>query len=102
MGGRPQTAPGDARTPPRVVSAPADSARSPREDADLRIRDRIVCLEMAPGSVVQEARLREELEIGRTPIREALQRLAHEELVRSGPRRGTFVTDHNNTSLRRI
>jgi DNA-binding GntR family transcriptional regulator len=84
------------------MAAPADGARSQSEEAYLRIRDRIVCLEMAPGSVVHEARLRQELEIGRTPIREALQRLALENLVRSIPHRGTFVTDVNITDLARI
>jgi DNA-binding GntR family transcriptional regulator len=79
-----------------------DGARSQSEEAYLRIRDRIVCLDMPPGSVVQEGRLREELAIGRTPIREALQRLAHENLVRSIPHRGTFVTDVNITDLARI
>ena len=57
---------------------------------------------MPPGSVVEEDRLRDELEIGRTPIREALQRLAWENLVRSVPHRGTFVTDVNITDLARI
>jgi DNA-binding GntR family transcriptional regulator len=57
---------------------------------------------MPPGSVVHEARLREELDIGRTPIREALQRLALENLVKSVPHRGTFVTDVNITDLARI
>src|SRR5579872_4431652 len=57
---------------------------------------------MPPGSVVNEARLREELKIGRTPIREALQRLARENLVRSIPHHGTFVTDVNITDLARI
>ena len=79
-----------------------DVARSQSEEAYLRIRDRIVCLEMPPGSVVEEGRLRDELEIGRTPIREALQRLAWENLVRSVPHRGTFVTDVNITDLARI
>ena len=77
-------------------------ARSQGEQAYLRIRERIVCLDMPPGSVVNEARLREELGIGRTPIREALQRLARENLVKSIPHRGTFVTDVNITDLARI
>jgi len=77
-------------------------ARSQSEEAYLRIRDRIVSLEMPPGSVVNEARLRENLNIGRTPIREALQRLARENLVKSVPHRGTFVTDVNITDLARI
>jgi DNA-binding GntR family transcriptional regulator len=79
-----------------------DAVRSQSEEAYLRIRERIVCLDMPPGSVVEEGRLRDELEIGRTPIREALQRLAWENLVRSVPHRGTFVTDVNITDLARI
>ena len=77
-------------------------ARSQSEEAYLRIRERIVSLDMPPGSVVNESRLREQLKIGRTPIREALQRLARENLVRSIPHRGTFVTDVNITDLARI
>ena len=80
----------------------AESTRSQSEEAYLRILGRIVTLDMPPGSVVEEARLRDELEIGRTPIREALQRLAHENLVRSVPHRGTFVTAVNITDLARI
>jgi DNA-binding GntR family transcriptional regulator len=85
-----------------MAVAEAVEARSQSEEAYLRIRDRIVSLDMAPGSVVNETRLREELRIGRTPIREALQRLARENLVRSIPHRGTFVTDVNITDLARI
>src|SRR6266576_7028565 len=77
-------------------------ARSQSELAYLRNSERIVSLDMPPGSVVNEGRLREELGIGRTPIREALQRLARENLVRSIPHRGTFVTDVNITDLARI
>jgi len=92
---------GDAVPSLAVVDAP-EAARSQSEAAYMRIKDRIVCLDMAPGSVVHESRLREELEIGRTPIREALQRLALENLVKSIPHRGTFVTDVNITDLARI
>jgi DNA-binding GntR family transcriptional regulator len=86
----------------RTQSSVPEGARSQSEEAYIRIRDRIVCLAMPPGSVVEEGRLRDELEIGRTPIREALQRLAWENLVRSVPHRGTFVTDVNITDLARI
>src|SRR5260370_13096577 len=85
----------------RTQSVVPDVARSQSEEAYLRIRDRIVCLDMPPGSVVEEGRLRDELEIGRTPIREALQRLAWESLVRSVPHRATFVTHVNITDLAR-
>lgn len=85
-----------------MAVAEAVEQRSQSELAYGRILERIVSLEMRPGSVVNEARLREELGIGRTPIREALQRLARENLVRSIPHRGTFVTDVNITDLARI
>jgi len=85
-----------------LAVAEPEVARSQSDEAYLRIRERIVSLEMPPGSVVNESRLREELKIGRTPIREALQRLARENLVRSVPHRGTFVTDVNITDLARI
>ena len=48
------------------------------EQAYRLIRAMIVRLELTPGSVVREEDLQEQLEIGRTPIREALQRLADE------------------------
>src|SRR5438309_3490134 len=85
-----------------MAVAEAVATRTQSEEAYARILERIVSLEMAPGSVVNEARLREDLKIGRTPIREALQRLARENLVRSIPHRGTFVTDVNVTDLARI
>lgn len=85
-----------------MAIAEAVEQRSQSELAYRRILERIVSLEMPPGSVVNETRLREELGIGRTPIREALQRLARENLVRPVPHRGTFVTDVNITDLARI
>lgn len=85
-----------------AILGPPEGGRSQSEEAYLRILEKIVSLDLAPGSVVNEGRLREDLAIGRTPIREALQRLAHEKLVRSVPHRGTFVTDVNITDLARI
>jgi DNA-binding GntR family transcriptional regulator len=88
---------------PRVtIFRHGEPPRSQSEAAYLLIRDRILSLALPPGSLVHEAQLREELAIGRTPIREALQRLAHEKLVRSVPNRGTFITDVNITDLARI
>jgi DNA-binding GntR family transcriptional regulator len=55
----------------------------------------IVRLELPPGGAVSEAMLSERLGIGRTPIREALQRLARERLVQILPRRGVIVSDIN-------
>lgn len=66
------------------------------------IRYKIVSLELGPGEVIDETALREELELGRTPIREALQRLALEQLVTIIPRRGMFVTEIRLTDLQRL
>ncbi|MDW3219437.1 MAG: GntR family transcriptional regulator [Acidimicrobiales bacterium] len=61
------------------------------EQAYADLRTMIVRLELAPGDVLREDDLRARLGIGRTPIREALQRLAREHFVTVIPRRGMFV-----------
>ncbi len=55
----------------------------------------IVTLKLAPGAAVSEQELAASLGIGRTPIREALQRLARESLVAILPRRGILVSEVN-------
>ena len=55
----------------------------------------IVTLKLLPGSAISETALSQSLGIGRTPIREALQRLARESLVAIFPRRGIFVAEIN-------
>jgi DNA-binding GntR family transcriptional regulator len=62
------------------------------ERAYLDLRDRIVTLRLAPGTLLREDELMRELAIGRTPLREAIKRLALENLVAVQPRSGTFVT----------
>ncbi len=62
------------------------------EQAYQKLRHMIVRLDFAPGDVLSEEALRELLGIGRTPIREALQRLAREHFVTVIPRRGMFVS----------
>jgi DNA-binding GntR family transcriptional regulator len=51
----------------------------------------IVTLELAPGSVTTEGALIERLGLGRTPVREAVQRLAWEGLLEVRPRSGLAV-----------
>jgi DNA-binding GntR family transcriptional regulator len=63
------------------------------EQAYQAIRAMIVSLDLRPGAVIDERLLMERLGIGRTPIREALRRLAQERLVEVFPRRGMFVTN---------
>jgi len=66
------------------------------------LKARIVNLELPPGSVIKENELMQELELGRTPIREALQRLARDDLVVILPRRGMYVAEVGVTDLKHI
>jgi DNA-binding GntR family transcriptional regulator len=80
--------------------AAGDSGRQPAarliaERAYFELRDRIVTLRLPPGSALVEDGLMRELAIGRTPLREAIKRLALENLVEVRPRRGTYVTGVN-------
>ena len=59
-------------------------------------------LRLPPGAVVSEKELSLRLDIGRTPIREALQRLARERLVTILPRRGIVVSEVNVKSQLRL
>ncbi len=63
------------------------------ERAYRELRDRIITLRLAPGTALREDELMADLHIGRTPLREAVKRLALENLVAVQPRRGTYVTD---------
>jgi len=51
----------------------------------------IVTLELAPGSIATEGMLLDRLALGRTPVREAIQRLAWEGLLEIRPRAGLAI-----------
>ena len=82
-------------------SAVAVSEEDRRSGASLTDRayhaleEMIVTLKLEPGAVLSESVLAAELGIGRTPIREALQRLTREGLVTILPRKGILVTEIN-------
>ena len=78
-------------TPAQIPDASA--TRLVAERAYEELRERIVTLHLAPGTALREDALMSEMGIGRTPLREAVKRLALENLVAVQPRRGTFVTD---------
>jgi DNA-binding GntR family transcriptional regulator len=88
----PPTQRSGARRPPGARELLADRAYSD-------LRDRIVTLRIAPGAPIDEDVLGAELGIGRTPVREAIKRLALENLVSVFPRRGTFASEINITDL---
>jgi GntR family transcriptional regulator, rspAB operon transcriptional repressor len=70
---------------------PKNQGLSLNEVAFRKINELIVSLKLRPGSLVDERNLEAKLKIGRTPIREALFRLAAEGLVEAVPNRGFFV-----------
>jgi DNA-binding GntR family transcriptional regulator len=55
------------------------------------LRDEILNLKLAPGSPIDEVQLGERFGMSRTPIREALVRLAEDGLVTTLPNRSTMV-----------
>lgn len=72
------------------------------DEVAAQLRDRIFSGELLPGSFLDEARLAEELQISRTPLREALKVLNAEGLVRHEPRRGCFVNEVTEQDLDEI
>lgn len=84
-----------ARKAKKLAPALADQART-------RLEELIVTLQLPPGSVWSEAQLSGKLGIGRTPVREALQRLQTDYLVKIVPRFGAQVTEINVTQHLRM
>jgi DNA-binding GntR family transcriptional regulator len=89
------------------VSTPAEipdaaATRLVAERAYEEMRDRIVTLHLPPGTVLREETLMSEMKIGRTPLREAVKRLALENLVEVQPRRGTFVSAIETADIQNI
>ncbi len=72
------------------------------EKAYQLIKEQIITLGLKPLAVIDEQVLMNSLQLGRTPIREALHRLATEDLVIIAPRRGMFVADISITDLQKI
>jgi DNA-binding GntR family transcriptional regulator len=86
----------------RKQRPPARRAGSPRkgvnaltltERAYRELEEEIVTLRLKPGEFLSEYALSVSLRIGRTPIREALQRLAREGLITILPRKGILVAE---------
>jgi DNA-binding GntR family transcriptional regulator len=73
----------------------ADVISIPRQvlhqEVALRLRQRIVEGQLAPGAKLNERELSESLEVSRTPLREAIKMLAAEGLVELLPNRGAVV-----------
>src|SRR6201994_3169921 len=86
-----------------VVSESRGSQRGLLADRAYKaLRDRLVTLRIARGAPIDEDLIGQELVMGRTPVREAIKRLALENLVTVFPRRGTFASEINITDLAHI
>lgn len=81
----------------RVASGVATPVIGPKatltELAYEMLEEAIVTLRIAPGTALSEQALVEMTGIGRTPIREAIQRLAREHLIVVLPQRGLLVSE---------
>ena len=74
------------------IAAVNKARTSLTDQAYARLRERIITGQLPPGSEVSEMELADELEMSKTPVREALGRLGVEGLVEAFPRRGYRVT----------
>lgn len=75
------------------VSRKCAAGESQAQYAHRLIEEMIVTLALPPGSRISEQALSAQLGIGRTPVREALQRLAYERTIKILPRSGVIVSD---------
>lgn len=78
-----------------MAKRPSRSEQTLTDKAYVILEEQIITQDLAPGELLSEKTLSEELGIGRTPVREALQRLAQDGLVNIMPRRGIMVSEIN-------
>ncbi len=69
------------------------------DQAYAALEELLVTMKLAPGSMASEGDLIEHTGIGRTPVREAIQRLASEELLQVIPRKGLMVTAVSRSNM---
>ena len=81
-----------------LVAGSAESPPSLAEQAYQLLEHKLVTLELAPGSVISEGQLIDMTGLGRTPVREAMQRLAYQEMFDVMPRKGLLVTPVSRAS----
>jgi DNA-binding GntR family transcriptional regulator len=77
----------------------AESPLSLAEQAYHLLEEKLVKLELPPGSMISEGKLIEMSGLGRTPVREALQRLAQQEFFLVMPRKGLQVSPLSRSSM---
>jgi GntR family transcriptional regulator, gluconate operon transcriptional repressor len=81
---------------------PLQTPRPLAEDAADRIREEILSGGFRPGEHLVEARIAQQLNVSRGPVREAFKLLRAEGLLQEEPRRGTFVVSLSSDDVREI
>ena len=66
------------------------------------IREKLLSLEFQPGSRIREDLLAQEIDMSRTPVREALNQLASEGLVTNIPRKGIYFIDLSKNEINKL
>jgi DNA-binding GntR family transcriptional regulator len=84
-----------------VVGSPALESTA-AEQAYQRVKELIVTLTLPPGATLREGELQQQLEIGRTPLREGLHRLANEGMLHIYPRRAIVVAKLGVSDVRQV
>jgi DNA-binding GntR family transcriptional regulator len=84
---------GTGHAAPPLGGGPAPHDRPLPDRVALLLRDRILSGELAPGTFLRVDRLGEEFGVSQTPVREALQSLRADDMVRALPRRGYVVAE---------
>lgn len=87
---------------PSATLRPLDAPRSLAEDAADRIREQILAGGFKQGQHLVEAKIADQLNISRGPVREAFKLLRAEGLLNEEPRRGTFVVSLTAQDVRDI
>jgi DNA-binding GntR family transcriptional regulator len=72
------------------------------ESAYLALEEKVVTLELRPGDLVTEKHLADLVGLGRTPVREAIQRLAWEGLIEIIPRYGMRISEIRPEDYKRV
>lgn len=78
------------------------AATSLRDVAYEEIKQRIITLHYRPGAYINEAKICKELDIGRTPVHMAIDRLSLESMVEIIPRKGVIVRPVSVEDLKQV
>lgn len=86
----------------QLLTSDPSTVDSLSDQTYLRLREDLIRADLAPGTVLREEELMQRLDVGRTPVREALLLLERDGFVTVIPRRGTLVTEINILDLATI